>query len=104
MKIKISRRQRKALTTDETGPPPEFIYDTKSNSIIIRATETQYADIKQLLEKMDQRPLQVLIDVIIAEVTLDDSELLGVRWALESQDQITIGGEPIRFLQRQGRS
>ncbi len=82
-----------AAITGETGPPPEFIHDTKSNSIIIRSTEAQYADIKQLLEKLDQRPLQVLIDVIIAEVTLDDSELLGVRWALESQDQITIGGE-----------
>ncbi|GAK57687.1 GspD2 protein [Candidatus Vecturithrix granuli] len=82
-----------APTTEETGPPPEFIFDAKSNSIIIRSTETQYADIKKLLEKLDQRPLQVLIDVIIAEVTLDDSEILGVRGMLVSQDQVTIGNE-----------
>lgn len=75
------------------APSPEFIPDPKTNTIIIRATDKQYADIKQLLDKLDQRPLQVLIDVIIAEVSLDDTEILGVRWMLHGQDQVTVGGE-----------
>lgn len=79
--------------TNQQAIPPEFIHDPTSNTIIIRATNLQYAEIKQLLEELDQRPLQVLIDVIIAEVTLDDTEILGVRWMLEGQDQVTIGGE-----------
>ncbi len=72
---------------------PEFIPERTTNSIIIRATDSQYAEILQLLEKLDHRPLQVLIDVIIAEILLDDSETLGVRGLLLGQDQVTAGGE-----------
>lgn len=77
----------------EEIPPPEFIAEPQTNSIIIIATERQYAEITQLLEKLDHRPLQVLIDVIIAEISLDDSETLGVRGLLIGQDQVTTGGE-----------
>lgn len=77
----------------EEEQPPVFIEDTTTNSLIIRATPTQYAHVASLLEKLDQRPLQVLIDVIIAEVTLSDSDVFGVRGMLQGQDQVTIGGE-----------
>ena len=89
----IPQPQQPSQTNQQDVPAPEFIPDPKTNTIIIKATDQQYADIKQLLDKLDQRPLQVLIDVIIAEVTLDDTEILGVRWMLESQDQVTVGGE-----------
>ncbi len=71
---------------------PIFIPDKKSNTIIIKASPEQYADIMKLVEKLDQRPLQVLIDVIIAEVTWDDSEILGVRGMMMGQEQMTTGG------------
>ncbi len=79
------------LNTDEQ--PPVFIEDPFTNTIIIRSTPMQYAQILSLLEQLDQRPLQVLIDVIIAEVTLTDSDVFGVRGMLQGQDQLTIGGE-----------
>ncbi len=80
-------------SVDAEEQPPEFIENPSTNSLIIRSTPSQYAEILVLLEKLDQRPLQVLIDVIIAEVTLTDSDVFGVRGMLQGQDQLTIGGE-----------
>lgn len=81
------------LMNNQEEPAPVFITEPTTNSLIIKATPTQYAQITKLLEKLDQRPLQVLIDVIIAEVSLTDSDVFGVRGMLESQGQMTIGGE-----------
>lgn len=77
----------------EEEQPPVFIEDTSSNSLIIRATPGQYAQILKLLEQLDIRPLQVLIDVIIAEVSLTDTDVFGVQGMLQGESQLTIGGE-----------
>lgn len=64
-----------------------------TNSLVIRATQQQYAQLLALLDELDQRPPQVLIDVIIAEVRLTDSDVFGVKGMLQGQDQLTVGGE-----------
>ncbi len=81
------------LLGTQDASAPVFIPDEKTNSIIIKATNQQYADILTLLETLDQRPLQVLIDVIIAEITLADNETLGIRSMLFGQDQVSLAGE-----------
>jgi type II secretory pathway component GspD/PulD (secretin) len=43
--------------------------EESSNSLLIRATRADYALIEQVLGSVDLRPLQVLIEVTIAEVT-----------------------------------
>jgi general secretion pathway protein D len=43
--------------------------EESSNSLLIRATVADYALIQQILAGVDLRPLQVLIEVMIAEVT-----------------------------------
>jgi general secretion pathway protein D len=43
--------------------------EESSNSLLIRATAADYLLIQQVLTGIDQRPLQVLIEVMIAEVT-----------------------------------
>jgi general secretion pathway protein D len=43
--------------------------EESSNSLLIRATQPDYAIIQQVLGGVDLRPLQVLIEVTIAEVT-----------------------------------
>jgi len=87
------QQQPSLLPEEDQAPAPVFIPDQTTNSLIIRATPTQYAQINSLLEKLDQRPLQVLIDVIIAEVLLSDSDVFGVKGMLQSQGQLTAGGE-----------
>ncbi|MCP4400792.1 MAG: type II secretion system secretin GspD [bacterium] len=78
---------------DDDEPAPIFIPDTKNNSIIVKATPRQYAEIQTLLEKLDKRPLQVLIDVMFGEVQLQDTDIFGVQGMVMGQGQVTIGGE-----------
>ncbi len=75
------------------GDSPTFIADNTNNTIIIKATPLQYADIQELLEKLDKRPLQVLIDVIIAEVQLNDTDVFGVQGMVLGEGQLTTVGE-----------
>ena len=84
-----------AVQTPAGGSSGEtrFFADKATNSLILKATPAEYAEIKRFLDDLDLRPLQVLIDVIIAEVTLSDSDTFGVQGMLQAQDQITIAGE-----------
>ncbi len=50
--------------------------------LLLVADEPQYvARIAKLLEEVDRRPRQILIEAQILEITLDDSETFGVDWA-----------------------
>ena len=46
----------------------QIVPDETTNSLLIRAEPTDYAVIQQAIQAMDLRPLQVLIEVLIAEV------------------------------------
>lgn len=52
--------------------------EESSNSLLIRATAADYLLIQQILNGVDLRPLQVLIEVMIAEVSRSDDLSLGV--------------------------
>lgn len=65
-----------------------IIADELNNGLIIRATDQEYREIVQLVERMDVMPPQVLIEATIAEVRLTDQLRFGVRWFFE-----THGGE-----------
>ena len=53
-----------------------------TNSIIIRTTRINYQRIQETLKKLDVMPLQVLIEVLITELTLTDELRFGLEWAL----------------------
>ena len=54
-----------------------------SNALIISATPRYFDEIKQLVEKLDAEPPQVLIQVLIAEVSLGDLDEFGVELGLQ---------------------
>ena len=62
-----------------------IIPDEVTNSIIIRASVEDFARIKKVLAKIDTLPKQVLIQVVVAEVVLNDTLQYGVEWWLNSQ-------------------
>ncbi|WP_203292332.1 type II secretion system secretin GspD [Maricaulis parjimensis] len=62
-----------------------IIPDLLNNALIIRATDQEYREIIELVERMDVMPPQVLIEATIAEVRLVDGLDFGVRWFFESQ-------------------
>jgi len=60
--------------------------DEYRNSLIIEATPADYQMVKNLLAQLDVLPRQVLIEVTIAEITLDDKSELGVEWSYVKGD------------------
>lgn len=63
-----------------------------TNSLIISATPRYYDEVMRLVEQLDQRPPMVMIQVLIAEVTLNDTDEFGVQLGL--QDQILFDRSP----------
>lgn len=59
------------------------VAENNSNSLIVSATPRYYDDIKDMIEKIDARPPSVLIQVLLAEVTLNDNEEFGVELGLQ---------------------
>ncbi|HVE33514.1 MAG TPA: secretin N-terminal domain-containing protein [Gemmatimonadaceae bacterium] len=55
-----------------------IIAEETSNSLLVRATDSDWALVQQIIQGVDLRPLQVLIEVTIAEVTRTRSLDLGV--------------------------
>jgi len=63
------------------------------NAIIIKSSPGAYLALLETIKKLDIPPKQVLIEVLIAEVTLTDTEELGIEWLLKSGGQKTaVGG------------
>ena len=59
-----------------------FIPDEVTNSIIVTTFPRAWPEIEDIIKKLDRMPRQVLIEVLAAEVTLDDSTTLGIQWAI----------------------
>jgi general secretion pathway protein D len=58
------------------------VADDANNSLLIFATAQGFERIKQVLVEVDSVPNQVLLEAVIAEVSLDDDLKFGVRWFL----------------------
>jgi general secretion pathway protein D len=56
----------------------QIVPDETTNSLMIRAVPDDYEIVKQAIEAVDLRPLQVLIEVLIAEVRLSKTLDVGV--------------------------
>lgn len=56
----------------------QIVPDETTNSLLIRATPEDYATVQEAIQVIDLRPLQVLIEVLIAEVRVSSSLDLGV--------------------------
>lgn len=70
-----------------------FIPDEVTNSIIILSTPDEYVLIKEAIDKIDTIPRQVVIEGLIAQVTLTDNLSLGLAaWIKGSYQNVGIGG------------
>lgn len=54
-----------------------------SNSLIISATPRYYEEVLTVVEDLDKQPAQVMIQVVIAEVRLDDYDEFGIEFGLQ---------------------
>ncbi len=78
---------------------PVLIADDSRNVILIRALPPDYSRIQKLLERLDNMPRQVLIEVMVAEVNLTDEWSMGVEWWAKNQSiQPSMASTPIRIM------
>ncbi|MDM0068698.1 type II secretion system secretin GspD [Variovorax sp. J31P207] len=54
--------------------------DPSTNSLIITASEPQYRQIRAVIDKLDGRRAQVMIEALIVEVTANKAAQFGVQW------------------------
>jgi len=69
----------------------KIVVDEVNNALIVRATPQDYAQVLKTIKLLDTIPKQVLIEVLIAEVTLDEASEFGIEWAYKS-DYASLGG------------
>jgi type II secretion system protein D len=59
-----------------------IVAETNSNTLLLSASPRYFERFKMIINQLDEPLAQVLIQVILAEVTLDKSSELGVQWAV----------------------
>ena len=74
-----------------------IVPETRANNLLIRANPADFALIEAAVKEIDVRPLQVLIEVLIAEVRRDRSLALGVDLdvptsTLRGRKDVQVGG------------
>jgi general secretion pathway protein D len=77
-----------------------IIPNNQNNAILVYGSPQETDTVEAMLRKIDILPLQVLIDAVIAEVTLNDSLQYGTQWFFKSRgvniilDNITASNVP----------
>ncbi len=77
-----------------------IVPDLATNSLVIRTAPPNYPVLAETIEALDIRPAQVLLEVLVAEITLDEELEYGINWSIFA-DSVT--GENIDLAGRLGR-
>jgi general secretion pathway protein D len=79
-----------------TAKPEEqlrIVADPATNSLIIYGTAQEFQNIKNILKELDAVPRQVLLDVLILEITLSDNQSLGFDYSIMENFPAKFGGQ-----------
>lgn len=71
-------------TVDQASLRAKVVADVENNALLIQTTARDYQRIEQILAKVDVLPTQVMLEAVIAEVTLNDELKFGLRWYFEN--------------------
>lgn len=82
-----------------------IVPDQATNSLVIRTAPPNFSVLQETIAQLDVRPPQVLLEVLIAEVTLDKANQYGINWQLftqrgiagDSTRGVTVGVGPQNF-------
>lgn len=80
---KTQQQTRQRTRQGQTGTTPLGITitaDKPTNSLVITAAPEAYAVLKEIIQKLDIRRSQVLVEALFAEVTLSKTDQFGVEW------------------------
>lgn len=68
-----------------TKPTVQIIAEPNTNSIILNAPASVIRILKGVIDKVDIRPAQLLIEALVAEVSEDAVKTLGIEWGTNQQ-------------------
>jgi general secretion pathway protein D len=71
------------------GSTIKIIADRDNNALIILANGAEYEKIEEAIKKLDVVPRQVLVEVTIAEVTLNGALSYGLEWFFNSNNNLS---------------
>jgi general secretion pathway protein D len=72
----------------------KVVADEPNNALIVTTFPRNWPLIEDTIRKLDRTPKQVLIEVLVAEVGLNDENRLGLEWTLRTQRDVSINGTP----------
>lgn len=75
---------QEADNTDPADQPPRITADNTNNALLIYATPDQYRSLESALVQLDIAPQQVMIEAVVAEVTLTNQLAYGVQYFFQS--------------------
>lgn len=73
------------------------------NALIIKSTPRTYENIKRTIAMLDIPPKQVFIEMLVAEISLDDQTQFGVEWSTSNTVTTSYGGNDHTFQQNFSR-
>jgi len=79
-----TQNESKTLSGVSPSGNLSLVVDERSNSLIFKTTGGQYRKLHPLIKRLDVLPKQVILEVIIAEVSLTDEFKQGVEFALNN--------------------
>jgi general secretion pathway protein D len=59
----------------------KIVADESTNSLLIRSTALDYRQLLTTISQLDVVPLQVMVNAVIAQITLNDENRFGVDWS-----------------------
>ncbi|HEV8266245.1 MAG TPA: secretin N-terminal domain-containing protein [Gemmatimonadales bacterium] len=84
-----------------------IVPDQATNSLVIRTAPPNFPLLQETIQQLDVRPPQVLLEVLIAEVTLDRPSQWGINWQVftssDTTRRTTIGLGPQNLADSLGR-
>src|SRR5438132_12807031 len=66
-----------------------IVPDQATNSLVIRTAPPNFSVLQETIDQLDIRPPQVLLEALIAEVTLDRTHQYGINWQLFTQEGVS---------------
>jgi general secretion pathway protein D len=63
----------------------QIVPDNRTNALLVRASPADYETMKSAIQQLDARPMQVMIEVLIAEVRRDKQDSPGITASLPTQ-------------------
>lgn len=84
-RVLVKRKKEPERLSGELTGDVEIIADEVNNAIIIKATPKDYRTISKVLKTIDIVPRQVLIEVLIAEISLNKDTQYGIEWYIKNR-------------------